>query len=273
MSDDLRFDRVINAPPVVVFEAFTTPGGQQAFYGQDDPGWIVESTCDLRVGGVWAVTFGPARSPVYRHRHLLQVIERPRRLVLATTEFRPDGSRIDFTTEFTFSARDDGQTLMTMTQSGLPTAELRGEHGRGLPNAFDRLERLIRAQLPNQAPLERRQRLRILDGRFVLEQTSGAAQDVALQSDVLARVVAPDGCTRVRREDTAEGAWAALWNGDQAHDLQATGMLSAIVAPLAAGELPVWVASSYDGDLILVPVNRLEEAVDVLRRAGHQVAR
>jgi hypothetical protein len=49
-------------------------------------------------------------------------------------------------------------------------------------------------------------------------------------------------------------------------------MLSAIVAPLAASELPVWTAASYDGDLVLVPTGRLEEAVGVLRRAGHQVA-
>jgi hypothetical protein len=48
-------------------------------------------------------------------------------------------------------------------------------------------------------------------------------------------------------------------------------MLSAIVAPLAAGELPVWTAASYDRDLVLVPAARLEEAVDVLRRAGHEV--
>jgi uncharacterized protein YndB with AHSA1/START domain len=51
--DELRFERVIDVPPDVVFEAFTTDGGQQAFYGQDDSGWIVESDCDLRVGGVW----------------------------------------------------------------------------------------------------------------------------------------------------------------------------------------------------------------------------
>ena len=75
----------------------------------------------------------------------------------------------------------------------------------------------------------------------------------------------------MRRDDTAEDAWVALWNGDDAHDPDATGMLSAIVAPLAAGELPVWTAASYDGDLVLVPAARLEEAVDVLRRAGHQV--
>ena len=145
MSEDLRFDRVIDAPRAVVFDAFTTPGGQEAFYGQDDPGWIVESVCDLRVGGVWAVTFGPARSPLYRHRHIFQVIDRPRRLVLATSEVRADGSRFNFTTEFTF-ADHDGGTLMTMIQTGIPTAELRDEHTRGLPNAFDRLERSTQAR-------------------------------------------------------------------------------------------------------------------------------
>lgn len=272
MSDEPRLERLIDAPPEVVFETFTTPGGQEAFYGQDDPGWIVESACDLRVGGVWTITFGPARDHLYRHRHLFQVIDRPRQLVLTTTEFRVDGSSFDFTTEFTF-AEHDGRTLMTMIQTGLPTAELRDEHTRGVPNAFDRFERVIRARGPDRAPLDRRQRLRMLDGRFVLEQTTNAAQDVAWQAHVLALVFAPDGRTRVRRDDTAEDAWAALWNGDLPHDPQATGILSAIVAPLAAGELPVWVASSYDGDLILVPVHRLDEAVDVLRHAGHQVAR
>jgi hypothetical protein len=44
--------------------------------------------------------------------------------------------------EFTFEARD-GKTLMTMAQRGFPTAELREEHERGVPNAFARLDRLI----------------------------------------------------------------------------------------------------------------------------------
>ena len=48
MTDELRLERVIDAPPDVVFDAFTTDGGQIAFYGTDDPGWIVESQCDLR---------------------------------------------------------------------------------------------------------------------------------------------------------------------------------------------------------------------------------
>jgi NAD(P)-dependent dehydrogenase (short-subunit alcohol dehydrogenase family) len=111
------------------------------------------------------------------------------------------------------------------------------------------------------------QTLRLLEGRFILEREAADASE----DELLALVFGPDGRTRVRREDTAEDAWSALWNGDDAHDPQATGMLSAIVAPLAAGELPVWVASSFDGDLILVPAGRLDEAIDVLRQAGHHV--
>jgi len=77
-----------------------------------------------------------------RHRHVFEAIERPRRLLLATTETRLDGSALAFSTEFTFEPRD-GATLMTMIQWGFPSDELREEHGRGLPHAFDRLERAL----------------------------------------------------------------------------------------------------------------------------------
>jgi len=140
MGEDLRYERNINAPPEIVFDAFTSPGGQEAFYGQDDPGWIVESVCDLRVGGIWAVSFGPTPTQLYRHRHVFEAIEPPLRILMASKEYRIDGSTIDFTTEFTFADRD-GRTLMTMVQFGFPTDELRDEHGSGVVNAFNRLER------------------------------------------------------------------------------------------------------------------------------------
>lgn len=111
----------------------------------------------------------------------------------------------------------------------------------------------------------------MLAGRFILERATDA-REVASEVELLALVLAPDGRTAVRRDDRAQDGWAALWNGDEAHDPQATGMLSAIVTPLAAAALPVWVASSFDGDLILVPAERLEKTIDVLRRAGHRVA-
>jgi uncharacterized protein YndB with AHSA1/START domain len=142
MSEDVRFAREIDATTEKVFDAFTQPGGQEAFYGTDDPGWIVESECDLRVGGVWTVTFGHSRDELNRHDHVFRVIDRPSRLVVDTAETRADGSSLEFETEFTFEAHD-GKTLMTMIQRGLPTAELREEHRAGLPNAFARLQRTI----------------------------------------------------------------------------------------------------------------------------------
>jgi dihydrofolate reductase/uncharacterized protein YndB with AHSA1/START domain len=150
MSDDVRFAREIDATTEKVFDAFTQRGGQEAFYGTDDPGWIVESECDLRVGGVWTVTFGRSPDELHRHDHVFRVIDRPSRLVVDTTETRADGSSLEFETEFTFEERD-GKTLMTMIQRGLPTAELREEHRAGLPNAFARLERAIETESPVEA--------------------------------------------------------------------------------------------------------------------------
>src|SRR4051794_19848234 len=124
---------------------------------------------------------------------------------------------------------------------------------------------------PPTAPTPRTQNLRVLEGRFALERVSDA-RAVAVGADLLALVLGPDGGATMRRDDSTEDGWAALWNGDDAHDPDATGMLSAIVAPPAAGGLPVWPAASYNGDVVLVPAGRLAEAVDVLRRAGHQVA-
>ena len=119
-------------------------------------------------------------------------------------------------------------------------------------------------------PSGRSQNLRVLEGRFVLARVADV-REVAVDADLLALVRGPDGGAAMRRDDTAEDAWVALWNGDDAHDPDATGMLSALVEPLAAADVPVWTAASYDGDLVLVPADRLEQAVEALRQAGHQV--
>jgi uncharacterized protein YndB with AHSA1/START domain len=102
----------------------------------------VQSDCDLRVGGSWTVDFGPSPSELYRHHRAFQAIQRPQRLVLATTETRLDGSSFKTVLEFTFEDQD-GKTLMTMAQRGFPTVALRDEHVRGVPNAFARLERIV----------------------------------------------------------------------------------------------------------------------------------
>ena len=72
----------------------------------------------------------------------VRAIERPRRLLLATTEIRLDGSTFKFEPEFTIEDHD-GTTLVTIVQRGFPTVELRDEHAVGVPDALTRLQRVI----------------------------------------------------------------------------------------------------------------------------------
>jgi uncharacterized protein YndB with AHSA1/START domain len=147
VSRDIRYERTIRATPTQVFDAFTSAEGQRELYGTDAPGWIVESHCDLRVGGTWSITFGPGPDELWRHVHVFEAIDRPHRLVLTTTERRLDGSELVTSLELTFEARRDA-TLMTWVQRGFPTDALRDEHTIGLSNAFDQLERAVARSVP-----------------------------------------------------------------------------------------------------------------------------
>jgi uncharacterized protein YndB with AHSA1/START domain len=60
VSRELRYERLIQASPARVFDLFTSPAGQREFYGNDAPGWVVDSRCELRVGGTWEIAFGPS---------------------------------------------------------------------------------------------------------------------------------------------------------------------------------------------------------------------
>ena len=118
---------------------------------------------------------------------------------------------------------------------------------------------------------DRSQVLRVLEGRFSIEHSPDHRGQLSAEN-WLALVNGPDGRTVIQRHDDAsDGGWAALWSGDEPHDPETTGMLSAIVAPLADGGMPVMVASTFHADLVLVPAERLDDAVSALRAAGHRV--
>jgi uncharacterized protein len=115
------------------------------------------------------------------------------------------------------------------------------------------------------------QRLRVLPTDFTINHVPGQAR---LADDLWFSVVrAPEGLT-VIREDTgghsADDAWTGLY-GDNGHSLDLPGMLAAVIGPLAAAAIPVFVTSTYHSDVVLVPRARRDEAVSVLRAAGHEV--
>jgi hypothetical protein len=89
----------------------------------------------------------------------------------------------------------------------------------------------------------------------------------------LVLVRAPEGLTVIRAaEPDADGPrWRAFY-GDTAHGLDVPGMLAAILVPLAGAGVPVFVASTFHADLVLVPVESVDAAVECLRVAGFEVA-
>lgn len=82
MAYTLTIERLIDAHPRVVFDAFVDPDAQRELYA-DAPDWIVGSECDLQIGGTWTITFGPPGAAPARERNVFEEIDRPRRLVFA----------------------------------------------------------------------------------------------------------------------------------------------------------------------------------------------
>ena len=145
MSSELRLERVYDAAAEVVFDAFTDPEAQQELYA-DAPDWIVESECDLRVGGRWSIAFGPPGETPARETNLFQVVDRPRRLDYASTMTLPDGSSVDTQMQVTFE-EEDGRTRMTIIQRGFPTLRLRDDFAGGWPSILDGLGRVVSARV------------------------------------------------------------------------------------------------------------------------------
>jgi uncharacterized protein YndB with AHSA1/START domain len=145
VSSDLRLERVYDAAAEVVFDAFTDPDAQQELYA-DAPDWIVESECDLRVGGRWSIAFGPPGQTPARETNLFQVVDRPRRLVYASTMMLPDGSSVDTHVQVTFQEKE-GRTRLTILQRGFPTPQLRDDFAGGWPSILDGLGRVVSARV------------------------------------------------------------------------------------------------------------------------------
>jgi uncharacterized protein YndB with AHSA1/START domain len=144
VSHDLRLERVYDAAPEVVFDAFTDPDAQKELYAEA-PDWVVEATCDLRVGGRWTITFGPPGRAPARETNVFQVVDRPRRLVYTSTMAMPDGSSVATGMQVTFQ-EEQGRTRLMIVQRGFPTSERRDEFAGGWPSILDGLGRAVSAR-------------------------------------------------------------------------------------------------------------------------------
>ena len=144
MSYDMRLERLVDAQPEVAFDSFVDPEAQHQLYAEE-PNWIVESECDLRIGGHWTISFGPPQAGRWREANVFKEIIRPRRLSYSSTMTRPDGSIVETEIEVTFEIEDEG-TRVTVVQRGFPTDELRDSFTGGWASALDQLGRVVHAK-------------------------------------------------------------------------------------------------------------------------------
>ncbi|GIH76053.1 hypothetical protein Plo01_24820 [Planobispora longispora] len=114
------------------------------------------------------------------------------------------------------------------------------------------------------------QHLRIVSPVFVVEQLPHGASP---GDDWVVLVRGPEGVTVVRAARPVDSGerWIGFYSGATAHGLDVPGMLAAIVKPLAEAAISVFVASTSHADLVLVPERKEQQAVIVLKEAGHQV--
>jgi hypothetical protein len=55
-------------------------------------------------------------------------------------------------------------------------------------------------------------------------------------------------------------------------DFSLVGILSSLLGPLAQAGIPVFVTSTFNTDYLFVKQGRLEQALEVLRKAGHEIS-
>jgi uncharacterized protein YndB with AHSA1/START domain len=139
---DLRIERLIDAPPAVVFDAFVDPNAQKVLYDDEtEPAWTVESQLDLRVGGTWTIAFGKTGEEPYRETNVFTEVDHPRRMVFDST-MAMGGRTVHTRVSVTFEDRD-GKTLMTIVQTGFERQEDRDVIQGGWPSILEALERVV----------------------------------------------------------------------------------------------------------------------------------
>ena len=97
--------------------------------------------------------------------------------------------------------------------------------------------------------------------------TSSSLFSVTATAAETSIVCAAAGVPRKARQEGPFSAFAV----EGPIDFSETGVLSGLLAPLAAESISVFTISTYDTDWVLVPADQAEKAAQAWRRAGHAV--
>jgi uncharacterized protein YndB with AHSA1/START domain len=148
MSYELKLERLYDASPEVVFDAFVDPATQAELHGFDLPGWTVHrAESDVRVGGTSVFVMGTEGQEPDTETRVHTVIDRPHRLVFRHSMQVAEWGGRTVETEMTITFEDrDGKTLLTMVQTGFEREEDRDGFLGGWPTYLDTLKGVVTAR-------------------------------------------------------------------------------------------------------------------------------
>ena len=146
MSYDISVERHLRATPTAAFRHWVDPDARRVWYRGDEDDWVVHAETDLRVGGRFLVRWGPSLEDAYQEEGVFEVVDAPHRLVY-TSRFTPrspsEGDAFVLRVQVTFSDTGGG-TLLRLSESGFPTAEVRDAFRRdGASQGLDYFERSL----------------------------------------------------------------------------------------------------------------------------------
>ena len=148
MTYELRLERLYDAPPEVVFDAFTDPANQVELHGDGIEGWVVQrAETDVRVGGTSTYAMGPQGVEPDIETRVFTVVDRPHRLEFRHSMKVAEWGGRTVETDMTLTFEDqDGKTLLTMVQTGFEREQDRDDFMGGWPTYLDTLKGVVGEQ-------------------------------------------------------------------------------------------------------------------------------
>jgi len=141
----LRMERLIAAPPEVVFALWTEPDKLVQWWGPDGCD-VPASAMDVTPGGRWKTTMRMPSGALHTVSGVYRAIEPPRRLVF-TWGWDDDNGVRGHETEVTVTFEPaPGGTKLVLQQQTFETADLRDRHNLGWSSSFDCLERFAKSR-------------------------------------------------------------------------------------------------------------------------------
>jgi uncharacterized protein YndB with AHSA1/START domain len=138
----LVITRVLDAPPSLVFKAWTEPEHVRHWWGPK--GFkTTHRNLDVRPGGKWRVCMRSPEGVDYWAQGVYREVVEPERLAFTWAWEKPEGTPGRETLVTVNFARHGAGTMLTFRQAEFETVKDRDEHEGGWSESFDRLAKYV----------------------------------------------------------------------------------------------------------------------------------